>query len=557
MSTGNQPGKIACPHCQGLLKTPALAAGALVSCPKCGEKFRLGESLPEVQGPKSKVQSQESGVRGQGPAGRRSAAVPPPVPSTPAAAPAPPPPDALQSPNPKSKIQNPKSRSPDTIDPNLLPPPPPIAKPKPTQVAVVCHLCGTRTYAPLDKAGQSIKCPDCHTVNVVPALKTEAPKKSTGPTLEGTEEYGMSEVVDRPKYRPLQATRGEYEVLSALDPASVEHRLSVPGEQPRAAAATKEAPPRSENEEVVLAPPVERVEVKHVPVNYVEIDPAEEMYDGRYDDGAIGDGVDPRSPDAWKQAPFVYGIVDFLGYPTTMLRWFVFAAGLAGVGTLVKMNIDYAMSDQPQAQILSLSLMRIAIPAGAVWLIAFSAAALAIVQGTANGEKEVTSWPDWSPYEWYNNALYIMLAGIAAGFPGGIISAATLAASTDDPMMAAFGIVAPLVLSLLVLFPFVLYSMLAEDSFMAVFSTHTTNSLQTASDGWVFFYMYSIVIYFFGGALAAVMFRDNFFLRLVAACGVVALMFLYFRLLGRLMWYCSEKALRLENQRARQVAASR
>ena len=88
---------------------------------------------------------------------------------------------------------------------------------------------------PLSKAGESVKCPDCHSINVVPGLKQEpAENKSKGPTLEGTEDFGMSEVVDRPKYRPLQSPQGEYQVLSAMDPASMEYRLTVPGEQPKA-----------------------------------------------------------------------------------------------------------------------------------------------------------------------------------------------------------------------------------------------------------------------------------------------------------------------------------
>jgi len=47
MAASNQPGKIACPHCQAMIKAPAIAAGSLVNCPKCGQGFRLGEgSVP-------------------------------------------------------------------------------------------------------------------------------------------------------------------------------------------------------------------------------------------------------------------------------------------------------------------------------------------------------------------------------------------------------------------------------------------------------------------------------------------------------------------------------
>ena len=64
MSTASPPPKIACPHCQALIKAPALAAGSLVNCPKCGKGFRLGE----------KAGRSGTGDRGQGPGagGRRS-----------------------------------------------------------------------------------------------------------------------------------------------------------------------------------------------------------------------------------------------------------------------------------------------------------------------------------------------------------------------------------------------------------------------------------------------------------------------------------------------------
>src|SRR5207253_596558 len=147
MSTANQPPKIVCPHCQALIKAPALAAGSLVNCPKCGQGFRLGDRESRVGGRESReVESRRWKVQGQA--------------------------HATQKP-----------RAPDNlVDPNLLPPPPPREKPKPTEVAVVCQLCGTRSYAPLDKIGQTIKCPDCHSVNEVIGPKVSgATKKPSGP----------------------------------------------------------------------------------------------------------------------------------------------------------------------------------------------------------------------------------------------------------------------------------------------------------------------------------------------------------------------------------------
>src|SRR5262245_40740888 len=64
MSTASPPPKVACPHCQALIKAPALAAGSLVNCPKCGKGFRLGEKAGQEE---AENRRQGTGNRGQEP----------------------------------------------------------------------------------------------------------------------------------------------------------------------------------------------------------------------------------------------------------------------------------------------------------------------------------------------------------------------------------------------------------------------------------------------------------------------------------------------------------
>jgi len=317
----------------------------------------------------------------------------------------------------------------------------------------------------------------------------------------------------------------------------------VPGERPRAAKPAAAAPAHGDDE-VVLAPPVERVEVPHIPVNYVDIGPADAMYDGRYDDGVIGDNVDPRTPDAWKKAPFVYGIVEFLFQANTIVRLVIFTLGLAVIVSLIKLVAVYFHAED-QSQILSLFLMWGGIPLATVWVIAFAAAAQAILEATANGENEVAAWPDWNVYDWFANGRFVLLAMLVAGLPGGFLGAATLAASSDDPMMAVFGVAAPPVLSWLVLYPYILFSMLNEDSVFAIASSDTLRSLKIASDGWVFFYMYSIVLVMMAVGAAAMMFASQLLVAALGAAFMVAVLMLYFRLLGRLMWYSGQREAKL------------
>jgi hypothetical protein len=179
----------------------------------------------------------------------------------------------------------------------------------------------------------------------------------------------------------------------------------------------------------------------------------------------------------------------------------------------------------------------------------FAAVLFAIVQDTANGGDEIDSYPDWNIVDWVATAMYFPIAAFVAGLPGSVFTVALLGTGLD-PTYGAFAAVAPLVLSWVVLFPLVIYSMLAEGSIMSPFSTATYKSLHEASAGWVFFYMYAVVLGIIGGAAFAFVCSTHPLVNTVGSIGVVFVAVLYCRILGRLMWYAAEKMAKLEQQRA-------
>ena len=181
------------------------------------------------------------------------------------------------------------------------------------------------------------------------------------------------------------------------------------------------------------------------------------------------------------------------------------------------------------------------IPLAAVWLFSFAAAFHAIVEATGNGDDEVTTWPDANVLGWLAPALYVLAAAIISIAPGGLITGATLAASIENPAMAIFGLAAPPVLSGMVLFPFVYSSMLVEDNIMAIASPYTLRSLKIASDAWVFFYMYSILLVLLATAAVGMLIVENFVATAIGAVAFVAVAFVYARLLGRLMWVAAQR----------------
>ena len=561
------------------MKSAGLAPGSKVNCPKCGKAFVLGG------GPQAPASPPSPPTVPARPAAMPVATAPPPTvfptappePSYPKSAPAaspgpaaPPktlgpldaiPADALSA----AMATQPAHRPPkeDTlVDPNMLPPPKPRPKPKPTTITVVCRLCGTRMDAPLAKDGLTIQCPDCHTVNeiVAPAPPKES-KKPAGPTLDDVQDFGMSEVVERPKYKPMVVPRGDDAILGDLDGA--EHPQGWKPPQPAASARGPVQVSASElqmslpttavegedDEEVVVSAPVERITIKpELPKTYLEPDPAEaKLTDGRYDDDDMlgGGQVNSKSPDAWRRAPFLYGLVEFLFYVSTLPSWIMLGVGAGVVLVLGNTVVAFAQDPSPAMQVSAMLLSMFFAVAMGVFMAPFCGACLAIVQETANGMKEVENWPDANVTEWFFGSLYIPAAAFVAGLPG--FATATLLAAGGMPLIFA---PLPVVASWTLLFPIVLFSMLAEASVLSVFSSRTKESFTVASEAWLLFYLYSMGLGIFGGAFAVMAGYPFWPVTLVGAFGLVTMVFLYCRVLGRLMWYCEQKGLKRSQQQS-------
>jgi DNA-directed RNA polymerase subunit M/transcription elongation factor TFIIS len=164
---------------------------------------------------------------------------------------------------------------------------------------------------------------------------------------------------------------------------------------------------------------------------------------------------------------------------------------------------------------------------GAVFGMIVVACGFAILQAVANGEERVSEWPVFDPMEWVGQLLVAIAAvGVAAGpvwmithylFQGGLITVATT------------------MLSLYVLYPIVLMSMMDEQSILVPFSADVTKSVVRAPDQWGAAYLAS-----------GILFAAMFFLFMIASvsppiggalitilCSVTGV-FVYFAILGRL-----------------------
>lgn len=445
---------------------------------------------------------------------------------------------------------------------------------------MVCHVCGTRMYAKESQIGQTLRCPDCFTDVEVKAPKVGPPQPKKK-TLAEMEEFQLSDPGERPSYKPMVEARGEYAELQLLDPKAPPRKeqsaqgasastASSPTVDPMMQEAHFPAPLAAplpahattavahveddlDDQEVVLSAPVERIEVKtEIKVPNIPPPPKEERKEPGWNDDDWGFISDARVKGAWKKSPFYIGIFGIFTDPHLLVRVAAYSVGLTVVLSLLANAMVLADPLRNQRMSAVIAFLFFAISASLV-LISFSPVLLAITADTANGEDKVQSWPDWSVTDWILPALYIPVAGGLAALPGIIMASMFLAVGEGAQWFAPF----PPLVSFLTIFPILLGSMLSENSLIYLLSGTVLKSLRSHGDGWITFYILSF-FFFLLASLGAVLVEVGIqmegtglvFMSAIAAVLFVFLLLLYFRLLGRLMWFTQTARKKVEENSA-------
>jgi len=169
---------------------------------------------------------------------------------------------------------------------NVAPPAKEVAS-----IAVECQLCSSRYYAKPSQLGKMLKCPDCHTENVVkPAVsRHEKPRPVAAPPLKEEDDFKLSEAVDTPQYRALSRDALEFErairssqgLDSEPPPAPTP---VVPERGTRPATMRPPLPPPVMDDGVVLLEPMDSKPAAPPPPP-VPSDPGEEIVDLTRDEG--------------------------------------------------------------------------------------------------------------------------------------------------------------------------------------------------------------------------------------------------------------------------------
>ena len=433
-------------------------------------------------------------------------------------------------------------------------------------------------YAKESQIGQTLRCPDCFTNVEVKAPKV-GPPPARKKTLAEMEEFQLSDPGERPAYKPMVETRGEYAELQLLDttapprkeqpaeagglpssrssqtvdPLMNEANFPAPLAAPipaHASTAVAQVEDDLDDQEVVLSAPVERIEVKtEIKVPDIPPPPKEERKEPSWNDTEWGFISDPRIKGAWKKSPFYIGILSIFADPQLLLRLAAYSIGLTVVLSLLGNAMVLADPMRGQRVWAIVSFVFFAISASLV-LISFSSSLLAIATDTANGEDRVQSWPDWSVTEWILPALIVPVAGGIAALPGIVLASMFLAVGVG--WFAPF----PPLVTFLAIFPILFSSMLTESSLFYVISGTVLKSLRSHGDGWMTLYILSFLIFLLTslGVIVVelgIQFLEGIglvFLSAIAAVLFASLAIIYFRLLGRLMWFTQGVRKKVEEQ---------
>jgi DNA-directed RNA polymerase subunit RPC12/RpoP len=349
----------------------------------------------------------------------------------------------------------------------------------PTYVKVECRHCHTRLPATTDEIGRQIVCPDCGTSTVVPEPKARSP--GLPPELDPSEEYVVGASFARPEYRHIKDYR----------------QLGKPPEE-RANAASDDAPP-------------------------------------------IESRSNEQSAPGSRPADFQPGLLRFLRYDGVWQRWVGLSAVavpvllvLAG-GANLATRVASGLTDAPIV-VGAMAMLTAGGVIALVWSAPAAAILLVVIQETSEGTDRIEEWPEGLFTEWMFGVLFIFNSLGAATFAG-VMLRGVLREYCGIPFWPAMPI------TIVVLFPVLLLSMLETGSALNPVSLPVWRSMRSAWPAWAGFYVESGLLAAAGVATAmAAAWPAGLWGAALVSPVLIGMALVYARLLGRLGWACRSAA---------------
>jgi DNA-directed RNA polymerase subunit RPC12/RpoP len=415
---------------------------------------------------------------------------------------------------------------------------------QPQYVLVVCPVCHARLHAEESQIGQKIVCPDCGT----PTIVTRPPEKPAKKPQRSAEEIGeyplASEAVRKPRSVPAAEQRyvpvvcslchtrmhatvdqvgsnmicpdcGTATVVPAMPPprakidvmAGADDGYALVGWDDKRSAGPPPSPPPRMSEEPVESP-----------------------------DSACEPDAEPTSrrpvlPDR----PFLDGTFDFPFYRTVWLRTLLLAIWSLLPPVLWYKSVVLGGSEDATKMFTSAFLMCAAMFVGLIWFFVLSTTVLVVLRETSEGCDQIENWPNHVFLDYFGEPLHLFCALCTSVIPG----------AAAGWGLSSLGFPAQLFLpvGMFFFFPIILLSTLETNSMFGIVSWPVWRTLWTDGVGWIRFYVASAAVVAAASLAAFVAYRIGpIFGGVVAAALQSVAWMIYFRLVGRLAWYCADRA---------------
>ena len=404
-------------------------------------------------------------------------------------------------------------------------------------IRVVCPLCHSQMQAREDQVGQKIQCPDCMLPVVVPppaaaVVKKQAPDMAADVYNVSSRSWDEAEPPSNKRqftikcplcHSQMDASEDQVgdaircpdcntKVMVRMPPAKQQFHVAENFSDDLRVGGTFERPP------VELPPSHAAERGEHARERAAHL--------GLYDvpDERRGAPVRGREPEQLPDWPLVSGVFTFLFYPGALSRWIIQSVALILVGGMCGFAAQFGR--------MGLFFLFILIPIGIVWAITVAARFTAIVQETSAGNDVIEEWPDSQFLDWAGEIFYLLNSFAVSLMPG--VGASFF--FPDDVQSQAICIVA----SVFVLFPILLLASLEAASPFFPVSGVIFLSLLTAWWAWLLFYVEAALLAAAAGGLSALAIQYLGLPGLIPTAFIgMGAMFIYFRLLGRMAWYCA------------------
>lgn len=409
-------------------------------------------------------------------------------------------------------------------------------------IRVYCRQCNTLMYATPAQVGSQLICPDCRTATPVPPPRAKPADPAAAKfRVALTEQYDLQDPSGgppRPREFGFKCARCGSRLHAGVDQVGAavvcpDCGESMPVPAPPAPPRKPQPQPQPGDYGVGRSGPLPEFK----PIFVTRGGRTQRRRD---DAGPTPSDLD-YAPQVPPRRPMLSGVFGFPWSAGCLSRWIGLSVAAALFGNFGLAALHSADSIPGGYGGIGPALVAITAWAGTLFLgaclcLIVAVLCLAILSDTAAGNRQVVNWPNLSAFiDWFGSTFFVFNALLVSALPG--FGVDWLLGWLGRPS----GFATPL--SAFVLFPPLLLSMLDNDSPLSPLSWGVCASLRSHFAAWAAFYVEStLVLAVAAGTVAATLPAESPLLTFaVGGAAASAALMIYFRLLGRLAWCCSER----------------